>query len=219
MDVNNENIDDVRQITQYATSQYDSLDLNRLAVVAIWVLHNNDISTHFENLVVALYKMFPAKFALDGFPEYPDSSRIRRSLLQLRPKYRNWAYEDSRRGRTTKKVFVLNQLGQEVANEARLLMQKSEYSGGKRVTPKLPPPLTDELKEIERSHLYEMYQLGETSSIDRHEVLDMLHAFPYTPAQVIKGTMKRLQQAAKDMNRQDITEFLKWVKSNYPELF
>lgn len=207
----NENIQDVRQFTPLELYQYESIDLNRLAAYGVWILQGNTLPVTFEYLVVVLFRMFPNKFALVGFPEYPDGARIRRALLQLRPKYRNWAYEDTRRGQ--KGQFILTETGKKVVEETRELFQKQHPQYGKRKTPRPSTRSVEvELNEIERSPLYASYKSGNTTSIESYEIWDFLHAFPYTPAKVVKQYLNHLKERAKQAQRDDLLVFLKWVE-------
>src|SRR5437870_2173982 len=92
-------------ISPFAGSNYEAIDLTGLAAFTLHWLQDRHLPTTFENIVVAAFKMFPAKFSLEGFPNYPDAARVGRTLLQLAPKYRNWA-----RG-SVQKGFILTESG------------------------------------------------------------------------------------------------------------
>src|SRR6266498_1127761 len=57
-----------------------------------------EIPTTYENISVLNARFFPSEFALAGFPEFPDTTRTVRTLLQMRPKYRGFATSDPRKG-------------------------------------------------------------------------------------------------------------------------
>src|SRR2546426_9038495 len=99
----------------YPLDQYGNIDLNRLTVFTIYLLNKRDIPTTLENIGVANFRMFPRRFAMVGFPDYPDVTRVNRALLQLRPKYRNWAMGNAKLG------WQLTVAGEE---EAKALLRK-----------------------------------------------------------------------------------------------
>ena len=105
----NDDIKNVRDLKPFDERTYEGISLNQLATYTIDLLTKKGFPITFETLTVALFKMFPKKFCLYGFEEYPDAARVNRSLLQLRPKYRNWALGD------TKKGYVLTSQGREIA--------------------------------------------------------------------------------------------------------
>src|SRR3989442_952144 len=95
----------VEDLEPHAEELYADVALAALAAFTILRLGDLHIPNTFENLVVALFKLFPAKFSLVGFKQYPDAACVGRTLLQLGPKYRNWA-----RG-SVQKGFVLTDSG------------------------------------------------------------------------------------------------------------
>src|SRR4051812_31232242 len=90
----------ILSLPNYPEESYDSIDLNRLTVFTIAFLRKRNFATSIEHIAVADFRMFPKRFAMIGFPEFPDISRVNRALLQLRPKYRNWATGNARLGWT-----------------------------------------------------------------------------------------------------------------------
>src|SRR6266550_1222574 len=87
-------------------SQYSLAHLTTYSVhwLTFW-----EIPTTYENISVLNARLFPSEFALAGFPEFPDTTRTLRTLLQMRPKYRGFATSDPRKG-----VF-LTEKGRDVA--------------------------------------------------------------------------------------------------------
>ena len=78
--------DKVSALQEYAAELYANVDLDHLAVFAVGRLYELGADLSFENAVVACFRLFPKKFALSGFPIYPDSDRIRNCLnLCTRP--------------------------------------------------------------------------------------------------------------------------------------
>jgi len=64
----------------YASERYQGWSLDKLAAAGIHKLNQAGIECTYENVVVAIYKLFPDKFSMLSFPEYPDSSRVARTL-------------------------------------------------------------------------------------------------------------------------------------------
>ena len=97
-----------------------------------------EIPTTYENISVLNARLFPAQFALAGFPEFPNPLRTNNSLLQMRPKYRGLATSDPRKG-----VFLTEkgrEAGAKVLKDFHLLGQ----SGNKRrLLARLKQPLSN----------------------------------------------------------------------------
>jgi len=103
--------------TQYNENVYTDINMNHLIAYTIEYLNNNNIALSFENICVASYLMFPKKFSLIGYDEYPDSNRVNLVLLHLRPKYDNLAEGNIKSG------FTLTEKGKIYVEKAK---QKSQ---------------------------------------------------------------------------------------------
>ena len=96
-------------ITKYSAIQYSHIKLDSLATVGIYKLNQNNIETSFENIAVILQKLFPDKFSLTYFPEYPDSLRVD-NTLRLDCKHSGFVHGSRKEGR-----YVLTGKGNENA--------------------------------------------------------------------------------------------------------
>ena len=77
---------------------YRSFSLVHLTAYSVYWLTHWRIPTTYENVSVLNGRLFPGDFGMRGFPDLPDAFRTNRSLLQMRPKYRNFATSNPRKG-------------------------------------------------------------------------------------------------------------------------
>jgi hypothetical protein len=190
------------------------LDLAGLAAFAIMRLHDLHIPNTFENLVVTLFKMFPTKFSLVGFDVYPDAARVGRTLLQLGPKYRNWA-----RG-SVNKGFVLTEAGKTKALSVSEVLSGLTPSSPKRVIGRTAPrtkDLSKDLQVLRDSPLYQQWKVGALSTTNSIELFNLLGAYAYTPPRVLRERIKMLESIAVELEQQEISEFLRAVRHNFSE--
>jgi hypothetical protein len=89
--------DRVVRLEPYSPTAYAALDIDRLVVFAAVELQRLGIPLSLENLIVASYKLFPEKFSLDGYSEYPDATRIEKSLWRCRGE-KKWLEGKTRHG-------------------------------------------------------------------------------------------------------------------------
>src|SRR5260370_30271249 len=193
------------KIKPFASLAYQSFDLNRLVSFAIHWLQEQRIVTTFENIVVAAYRMFPEKFALEGYPEYPDAARVNRALLQLGPKYRNWARGSVRKG------FVLTASGLiEVGRvkDALSSAKPAEQLKPKQRTAPRTLNLSEELLGIERSALYAKWSKGALSEGTTLDLLEMLSAYAYTPSRALRDRLAVLENTANHLGRKGLLYLL-----------
>src|SRR3989454_1318929 len=97
--------------------------LAHLTAYSISWLATWEIPTTYENISVLNARLFPAQFALAGFPEFPNPQRTNNSLLQMRPKYRGLATSDPRKG-----VF-LTEKGREAAAKVVAILGVPTFEG------------------------------------------------------------------------------------------
>lgn len=67
-------------VRKYPAEHYNGVRLDKLVTVAMLKLEEGGLETNFDNIVVILHKLFPDKFSLLSFPEYPDSIRVDNTL-------------------------------------------------------------------------------------------------------------------------------------------
>lgn len=96
---------DLLKLRPFPTSRYERYALTSLTAYCVYWLQKWRVTTSLENVAVASHRMFPVKFAMVGWPQLPDITRTNRSVLQMRPKWRNLATSSAGKG-----VF-LNQRG------------------------------------------------------------------------------------------------------------
>lgn len=195
---------------------YRLIDNNRLAVYAIALLGKHNLEATQEGLIVALFLLFPKKFSLVGFSEYPDAERVSRTLLQLGQKYRNWATGNRHIG------YSLNQTGTLVLDQTEQLLRSSSI-GSPRIRTQTPKERTRdpniEVKEIENTALFKAFRLGNRESPNEFAIWELLQAFPYTPRNALNRRLKQMKESARLSKRDDVLEFLEWVHIKYKEIF
>lgn len=205
----------VEDFQPYSEHLYSDIALAALATFALSRLNDLHIPNTFENVVVALYKLFPSRFNLIGFSQYPDAASVGRTLLQLGPKYRNWA-----RG-SVQKGFVLTDTGNSKALEVAGILSGTQSTVRQRAVQKASRPrtmdLSRDIQAIESSSLFRQWKSGTIKRASSLELSDLLGAYTYTPARVLKGRMKTLETIAAELDRSDILYFLAEVRKEFAD--
>jgi len=196
-------------IQPFDYDQYKGIDLDRLTVYAVRHLIQNKIEPLFENIVVALYKMFPKCFSLVGFDDYPDSNRVNRQLLHCRPKYRNYLVGGMRRG------WMLTEKGLAAAEETAELLNRAMSSSGDRKGRRQSRERTKSIhfvNEILRSEAYKKFQKEEIEQISDLELCDVLHSNLDTPPPILVKSIQRLVSYAEIAGNLEIVRFLAFAR-------
>ena len=94
---NNEVYKKIKELCKpFDEEKYANMPLADVAIYAINLLYENEINLEHTNMIIGIYSSFPKKFCLQGFLGFPDAERISRTILQLKPKYKEppvgWIY-------------------------------------------------------------------------------------------------------------------------------
>ena len=200
----------------FGWEKYQNIDLNRLAAYAIHMLARKSVLVTFENVVVALFIMFPRKFCLPVYEHYPDSSRVNRALLQLRPKYRNWATGSPVRG------FKLTSTGIAIAEDtAKALTNPAPLSKEppRMIKPRTFSPQLEIENRVLNREIFSKYDKNQVDQIDGMEVLELLRAVPHTPPNILRGHLRELENIAKEAHSTTALEFLRFLRHRFSSLF
>lgn len=214
---------DLLKLRHFDTAVYDTYALTSLTAYCVFWLQEWNITTSLENLTVASHRMFPVKFALVGWPQFPDINRTNRSVLQMRPKYRNLATSASGKG-----VF-LNQNGMQ---EARSLMEKiGQPTFGGEAPSSVPASILraergrsvkprsvhseDLIATIHKSQLYDLYTQSRFDEAEAIHLIGLLAVYDHTPSSEKKRKLKALVDAAKDLGDKKTLEFLDLVSERF----
>lgn len=214
---------DLLKLRHFDTALYEPYSLASLTAYCIFWLQDWNITTSLENLSVASHRMFPVKFSLVGWPRFPDITRTSRSVLQMRPKYRNWATSASGKG-----VF-LNQKG---AQEARSLIEKIGlpiFEGEEHTTVSIssvraergrsgkPRGVLPEnlVAAIHKSQLFDLYAHSRFDEAEAIDLIGLLGVYDHTPSIEKRRKLKEFVDAAKELGDEKTLDFLKRVTERF----
>ena len=111
----------LKELKAYPSDQYSDIRLYELVTIGILRLNQSKLETNFENITVILLRLFPDKFSLTYFPEFPDTIRVD-NTLRLDCKHMGVVKGNRPKG------FVLTGKGQILGEK---ILQKIESGSGK----------------------------------------------------------------------------------------
>lgn len=200
---------------------YLNASLASLAALGILILNEAGVEGSFNNVVIALFRLFPEKFKLVSFPEHPDFIRID-NTLRLDCKHSNLVTGNRVRG------FSLTSHGRIMAEEAvaqirsgKSVVGTQEHSGLKRNRE------TRLIEEVRKSGAFQKYVLGKKEDIGRYEIIDVLHGTLDADRQILRKNLEVLKQYAKDLKdlkefrdkAAPVVEFLNFIESRWGSVF
>jgi len=193
-----------------------------MTAYSVLMLESWSIPTLYENIAVLNGRLFPHKFTLPGFAEFPDSEKTNRSILQMRPKYGNFAVSDRRKG-----VFltekgrreahrVLDAVGPPTCNgnASAVRITKSDwlaederagrtYSGGR------------DIAEHRQNLLFMRYSENRLDEAEVVHLLGFLGLYDHTPPIELRREVKRLREVALDLGDKEFVHFIDEIKLRF----
>mgnify|MGYP001085552296 CR=1 FL=1 len=189
-------------------SKYEKVDLDHLMMYAVARLEELRADLSFENIVAASYRLFPEKFSLLGFPEYPDSNRVNKALWRLsRDKKKLWLGGRVRRG------FVVTDRSRRFIKEAEMLLQgklptKAKASSQTRRKEAL-------LADVLSSPAYHKYAAGDRDSITEGDFCFLLQGTLDSFRETLRENLAVLQKFTRELQRDDLVQFLAWLEEKF----
>ncbi len=206
---------DILNFKAFETSSYENIPLTSLVAYSVFWLSKWEIPTSLENLAVFCFKLFPSKFSMVGWSEFPDFNRINRSVLQMRPKYRNLATSVTNKGvflsgtgiveadSLTKRFGPPSRQSQN-SKQTKNIHIKSERGSGK---PRSIHP-EDAVEGIKKSLLYSLFKENKFEESEAIDLIGMLGVYDHTPSSDKRRKLKLLIQQAKEIDNKEILYFL-----------
>ena len=212
---------DLLKLTPYPAEAYETYALANLTACSVFLLQEWKLLSNIENIVVLNHRLFPTKFALVGWPQFPDANRTNRSILQMRPKYRNLASSIrdkgvllNERGIAEAKA-ILSKLGPpKIGDEDTITINyeiKAE-TGGKR-----PRTITsdDVIEKIKKSRLFKTYIEDRWSEARAIDLISMLGVYDHTPSSEKKNRLQLMKTAAREIRDIEIQNFIKAIEDSF----
>jgi len=212
---------DLTAIETFSYQLYAQIGLNHLLAYTVYFLYNHKHPVTFENIVVTVHRMFPAKYSLVGYPQYPDAARVQLVILHLGPKYVGWLNGKKKTG------YYLNTRGLEAVREITELLQ-NHTEDTTLSTSRLSisqdnivnrTAVETRLNHIKESNSYNLFCEGKYADLnDVSLIWDALQLFISADDSTKAETYSNLRETAKRIGDEAIIDFLAWIEKNRPHL-
>lgn len=198
------------------------LSMAHMTAYSVYWLTVWEIPSTYENVSVLNARLFPSKFTLAGFPEFPDAMCTNREILHLRPNNRGWGTSDPRKG-----VF-LNDKGREAAAKVLGALGPPTLDG--KALPSEAPPTdlrrpakgrartyspSQELEEWRSRLLFRRFKEGRLEEADVVHLLGLLGLYDHTRPVELRREFKRLREVASGLRDEEFLGFLDAVQKQF----
>jgi len=187
--------------------RYARIGLDHLLMYAVGRLKDIDADLSFENIVVAAYRLFPKKFALVGYPEYPDAKRAHKCLRRCTYKTTRWLGGKERQG------FALTEKSPAVIKKSCSMLSVIGVTVGRSTS--VTRRKERILAELESSAGYLKAIGGEVDSISDGDFCFMLQGTLDSSGETLRANLDALRTYAEEQDRRDILRVLKVLDKRF----
>ena len=187
---------------------YERMPYDNLTVYVIFSLVGKGVETTFENIVAEAFSLFPARFSLRGYPQWPDSATVNKSWLRCRT---DKHYIEG----SVKEGFRLTPMGLKVVEEVerQLLGRVRRSSSRTELYAETKTKAGRLLRAFEKSKAFTSYlENGHVDELKDHDLTDMLLCMPDSDKKVIEHNLEQFRQAAELYKRKEIVDLLALVQ-------
>ena len=208
-----------KDLKPYKLELYQGEALAKLTTVGILKLHNAEIDANFENITVILYKLFPEKYSLVGFPEFPDTLRVNRAMTSH---CITAGYID---GTLKRKSYFLTPKGRTVAEDLLDQIESGTMSQRKRSDEKQHKYIRL-VKGVSDTTGFEKFSAKHLKEIKKFDVCESLHCTIDADEEHLKRNLETLMFHANNTKKisnftvisESVLEYLQYIESNWEEL-
>jgi len=205
---------------RFDPENYSKVTLNDLVVYSVYYLHNQGSEITSEDIVSACFVLFPKRFSMRKYPQYPDSGVVSRRWGDCKSK-------GYLRGNATK--------GFKITAKGIRRAEKIERSLGKPMKPvHIPKPRTKrsstaqtvhpELKahagkyvrSIQASDAYRHYR--KQQALNEFDFRSMLLCTMESPPTTLARNMEQFKEYVKIYKRKDLLVFLEFCEVKFSHL-
>ena len=180
-------------------SIYNSVSLTKLTIFAISKIFENQEECAYERVVHECFILFPKRFGLQRYPEWPDGARIKIEILRCRDN--GWVTGNEKKG------FQITSLGVRVADE--VLKELQEGPARKLYPTKTRDRGDTVLSYFRKSEPYKRYKENkEDFVITEEEFRKLIISTFETPPKVLEQNFNYCVDLCRQYGDEDLSEFL-----------
>lgn len=213
--------DSIEKLESYNPEKYSTVTNAKLAAVSLLKLEEHNIEKTFENVVVALQKLFPGKFSLITYPNIPDTIRVD-NTLRLDAGKNHTEYLTGNRP----KGYRLTATGRIAAEETICQLESSITQNKKTISSTQRNRYTKLIHAVAQSECFDKFSTKQFLKINKFDVRRVLHCTLETSEEKARDNLdalidmtlklKLIKEYEKLAN--DVLKFLKYLEDNWEEL-
>lgn len=206
------------KVNFFPEETYQNLSVNDLILYAIYSLEAKNIEKTFPNIVVESFTLFPKKFNLQGYPQYPDSEIADRPLRKMSETSNPKRYIEGGRGTE----YKITDVGWERLNKLKDIFElgKKDRDIMNKKIEERRYKMRKVINLTEKHLLFDQYlKNGENIDIPESLLRDLLFATMETSHEKLREKMNILLEYCKTLGKNDLEKFLIFCRNKHREIF
>tara|TARA_Y100000590_G_C15718045_1_gene1012553 strand:+ start:135 stop:791 length:657 start_codon:yes stop_codon:yes gene_type:complete len=204
-----------KNLKSYDFEQYSKVPLSKLTTVGISKLNDSNIEASYDNITVILFKLFPEKFSLINFPEYPDTLRVNRALTS------HCLTAGYIAGNQKTNIYSLTGIGRKIADEFFENVDSTSHSKSKTSDLKRSKYIRL-VKSVTDSSGYKKWSEKDFKNFKKFDLCESLHCTIDADESHLRSNLDTLVHYANNTKKfqnfeklsNSVLEYLEFVKSN-----
>ena len=199
--------------SEFAAGTYEKISYDDLITFVVFQLTSKNRGSHqttFEDIVAEAFRLFPKRFSLRKYPQWPDAAVVNKSWLRCRT-------DKKLITGSVKDGFKLTSSGLKVADSVSdRLSQPHDPNSGNGLRAELRTQAGRLLRSLENSRQFRDYVNTESvEALTDYDLTEMLIALPDSSPSRLRTNLAHFKDAAQLYERTDVLGFLNEVESRF----
>jgi len=198
---------------------YTKIILNDLVVYSVYYLHKQGSEITSEDIVSACFILFPKRFSLQKYPQWPDSAVVSRRWSDCKSK--GYLRGNSARGfqitaKGIRRALKVEKLLGKPLKPVRVAKAKAEEStvpGKEAVHPELKAHARKYVRSIEMSDAYKHYK--KQKPLNEFDFRSLLLTTMESPPATLARNLEQFKDYVRIHERRDLLSFLEFCEGRF----
>ena len=198
---------------QQDPSLYLGVSQDELLIAALSSMARDGEKVTFEALVVRCFKMFPKKFELEGYPEWPNASIVNKAWLRCRTDKKLISGSVAEGLRLTPKGIMV---AEKVLQRLKAPTQPIDPNSTTTKKGSKQTPAGRVVRHIESSKAYRLYtQSKSLEQVSEHDMYELLYGMYESDAETLRTNLAVIKGHVEQFGRQDLRAFLDLIERHF----
>jgi len=198
--------EDIQNLQPIDFYRYENVGLDHLVMITVTTLENIGADLSYENLTIGAFRLFPKKFSLTSYPEFPDGKRTHDSIFHCFYKSKGWLAGKTSSG------YAITPKGRHAIKEAELKVIGTTSSKKSASKTRRKEAILEDLK---KSDAFTKASRGLSPEITDSEFCHMLQVTLDAPRSVLNDNLSALLLYAEELGDIDAHQILSNLQTRF----